>query len=700
MLIITANHFDSHTNICLNSTLRNYHQGINLKPLLITAITGLLLAGCEPNTQPSTTTTPDTQAKTLLIDGIDPNISGTDYTALCDKVMAKATSSFAELEADTGPATLQSVVVAFEQITYDLQDVRQSWYMKSVHPDKAVRDAATECSERYSDFSTLVGLSNAYYKRLAAIDLADLSSADQYMLQESLQSFRRAGVDKDQATRDKIRALRQEITEIGNEFDKNIRSDVRYVDATLEQLTGLPQDYIDARPANENGVIKISTNYPDISPVLTYGENDALRKALRVASRSRGYPANETILKTLIEKRHELAQILGFNNFADLSMNDKMIESADNAQNFLSTVGAALKEPVQKELALLLARQKKIDPNSERVESWQAGYLMNLIRQEDYALDSKEVRKYFQYDNVRAGIFKLTEDLFGVSIRPWKTATWHEDVETYEMVENGQIIGRFYMDNHPRDDKYKHAAHWTLRSGIKDTQIPLSGLAQNFPRGLMEHGQVETFLHEFGHLIHNMFSGTQPWFSTTGMSMERDFVEAPSQMLEEWIWDYDTLKTFATNEQGEAIPKELVEKMNRARDFGLATGTATQIFYANLSLNYYNQDPKNFELYPTLLALQEKFAPHPYVEGTHFYTNFGHLNGYSSNYYTYQWSLAIATDLFSRFDKEGMRNKAVALDYRNKVLGAAGSKPAKDFVADFLERDFSPEAYIEKLKSL
>ena len=191
----------------------------------------------------------------------------------------------------------------------------------------------------------------------------------------------------------------------------------------------------------------------------------------------------------------------------------------------------------------MLARQQKIDPKAQQVNVWQTSYLENLIRQEDYSLDSKEVRQYFKYDKVRTGIFQLTEDLFGVQIRPWKTDTWHDDVESYEMLENGQIIGRFYMDNHPRADKYKHAAHWTLRSGIKDKQIPMSGLAQNFPKGLMEHGQVETFLHEFGHLIHNMFSGTQPWFNTTGMSMERDFVEAPSQMLEEWIWDYDTLKT-------------------------------------------------------------------------------------------------------------------------------------------------------------
>lgn len=671
-----------------------------MKPILLTVIAGALLAGCQKNTPPNDTGSADGPTQPMLIAGIDPNITAPDYTTLCDKVMIKAQEDFAKLELESGPATLESVVMAFDKITYDLQDVRQSWYMKSVHPDKDVRDAATQCSQQYSDFSAQVGLSNAYYQRLAAIDSSTLSSADQYMLEQGLQSFRRAGVDKDQETRDKIRALRQEITEIGNQFDQNIRTDVRYVETTLDKLKGLPQDYLDARPADENGIIKISTDYPDLFPVMTYGENDELRKALRVASRSRGYPANEKILKTLIEKRHELAQILGFDNFADLSMDNKMIGSADNAQAFLTTIGSALKQPVEKELAVLLKRLQKIDPNATQVNVWQASYLMNLIRQEDYALDSKEVREYFQYDKVRAGIFKLTEDLFDVQIRPWKTATWHEDVETYEMVENGEIIGRFYMDNHPRADKYKHAAHWTLRSGIKDRQIPLSGLAQNFPTGLMEHGQVETFLHEFGHLIHNMFSGTQPWFATTGMSMERDFVEAPSQMLEEWIWDYDTIKTFATNQAGEPIPKELVEKMNRARDFGLATGTATQIFYANLSLNYYNQSPENFELYPTLLQLQEQFAPYPYVEDTYFYTNFGHLNGYSSNYYTYQWSLAIATDMFSKFENQGMRNKAVAMEYRNKVLGAAGSKPAEQFVADFLGRDFSEQAYIDKLKAL
>jgi len=668
---------------------------------LITLSLVSALAACQSSEQQvnnKSVTTSSTQE--MITEGIKPNLSAIEITQLCEQVLNKTDQDFAALEQQTVKATLASVVGSFDSITDGMSPIRHVWHIRAVHPDADIRDAATQCSQKASEFYTKVGLSRGYYDQLSAIDTAELSEPEQYMLKRSLENFKRAGVDRSEEVREKITALQKEITEIGNEFSKNIREDVRFVMASPEQLVGLPEDYLANHPENEQGLIKITTDYPDIQPVMTYGENDKLRHELRIASRDRGYPVNEKVLKKLITKRHELAQLLNFNSHAALSMSAKMINNPDNANAFLSRVGGALKAPVEKELAVLLKRLQKIDPNATQVQVWQASYLMNLIRQEDYAVDSKEVRQYFQYDKVRAGIFGLTQDLFGVQIRPWKTETWHEDVESYEILENGKLLGRFYMDNHPRDNKYKHAAHWTLRTGIKDKQIPMSGLAQNFPKGLMEHSQVETFLHEFGHLIHNMFSGNQKWYGISGMTMERDFVEAPSQMLEEWIWDYDTLKTFASNEKGETIPKSLVEKMNRARDFGQATGTATQIFYANLALNYYNQSPDKVDLNETMLRLQKQYAPYPYVEGTHLYTNFGHLNGYSSDYYTYQWSLAIATDLFSRFEQEGIRNKAVAKEYREKILGAAGSKPAADFVADFLNRKFTPDAYINKLKAL
>ena len=641
----------------------------------------------------------ENNTRPMITSGFDSSIPADQFALLCESLIEKAKVKFKRLENDTSPATLENVFGQYDEISAIMQQVQQSWYLKAVHPDETIRKAATDCSVKYSDLFSGFSMSNKYYQRVAKIDLSTLSEVERNMVENALEYFHQSGVDKDEKTRIKIKAMRKEIGEIGNVFSKNINEDTRYVNTTLANLKGLPSDYIDAKKAkvDKDGMIKISTNYPDSGPVMKYAENDSLRKKLRVASRSRGYPQNETILKTLIEKRHQLAKLLGYKNWASMSMKRKMIGNPKNAQEFLAKVGAALDSSVELEKAAQLFRLQKIEPNAKEVNVWQAEYIDNLLVKEEYALDSKEVREYFSYNNVREGIFKLTEDLFGVQIKPWKTNVWHEDVETYEVRENGQLLGRFYMDNHPREKKYKHAAHWSIRTGIKDKQIPLSALAQNFPKGLMEHGQVETFLHEFGHLLHNMFSGNHKWFAIAGMSMERDFVEAPSQMLEEWIWDYDTLKLFATNSDGEVIPKTLVDKMIKARNYGKATQTASQIFYANLSLNYYSRDPKRFELMPLLKEISDTYNPYPFVEGTAFFANFGHLYSYSSDYYTYQWSLSIATDMFSRFRENGMRNTEISKEYRNKVLGAGGSKPAAEFVKDFLGREFSPDAYIDSL---
>ena len=633
-------------------------------------------------------------------DGWDYAMPAAQLTRLCDDTLAAARESFAAIENDTGPATLDTVFGAYDQMAFDMQAVRHVWYMMSVHPDAAFRDAAERCVQEYTDLADSMSLSRAFYERVAAIDLAPLSASERFMVENQLREFHKSGVDRDQATRDRVRELKREITELGNSFDRTIREDTRYVETTVDRLEGLPQDWLDSRPADDNGVVSLSTDYPDYFPVMKYASDDELRRELLIAQYSVGSPANSDTLKTLLARRYELARLLGYDNFAALEMDGLMIGNPDNAQAFLAKVGTAAKAPAQRDMDVLLERLRAIDPDADQVQAWQGSYLANLVRQEDYALDAQEVREYFHFDKVQAGIFQLTEDLFAVEIVPWDTATWHESVTAWEMRRDGEAIGRFYLDMHPRENKYKHAAHWTLRSGVRDVQLPLSGLATNFPQGLMEHTQVETFLHEFGHLLHNMFSGTQPWMGISGMSMERDFVEAPSQMLEEWIWDYDSLARFASNERGERIPRALVDKMNRARHFGTAMGTAQQLFYANMSLSFYNTDPARLELLPTVKSLQAKYSPYPYVEGTYFYNSFGHLYGYSSNYYMYQWSLAIATDLFTRFQAGGMRNREVALAYRDKVLGAAGSKPANAFVADFLGRPFSTQAYIDFLDGL
>lgn len=633
-------------------------------------------------------------------DGWDFNVTAAQFTAQCDEVLADATAAFTAIERAQDPATLQSVFGAYDAMMIDLQAIEHVWYMKAVHPDPEVQSAAEYCVARYTDFMTAASLSPAFYQRIAQIDLLQASASERFMVEKKLKAFRQAGVDRDAATRAKVRALMTDITRLGNTFEKAIRLDKRHVETTTAGLAGLPQDFIDSHPADEQGVVRLSTDYPDYLPIMKYAEDDTLRFQMFKAAKNVATPDNSITLKALIARRHELALLLGYENYAELALDGLMASEPDTVERFLAQLNSAVQQPASRDMADLLARLRQENPQAHQVQAWQIDWLEHLIQQEAFELDVREIRNYFQFERVQAGIFQLTEDLFGVEIVPWRTSTWHPDVSAWEIREQGKAIGRFYLDMHPRDNKYGHAAHWTLRRGLKGRQVPLSGLATNFPRGLMEHKQLESFLHEFGHLLHNMFSGNQQWFDISGMSMERDFVEAPSQMLEEWAWNYETLREFAIDERGRPLPPALVEKMNAARHFGEAANTAAQIFYANLALNYHNRDPDGFELLPLMIELQARYSPLPYVQDTHFYNNFRHLNGYASNYYTYQWSQAISKDLFGRFQREGLRDTATAREYRDTVLAAGGSKPAAQLVEGFLGRPFSAKTYTQYLKQL
>ena len=268
------------------------------------------------------------------------------------------------------------------------------------------------------------------------------------------------------------------------------------------------------------------------------------------------------------------------------------------------------------------------------------------------------------------------------------------------MLESGKLVGRFYLDMHPRAGKYNHAAQFGIRTGVRGQQIPEAALVCNFPGGvegdpgLMTHDDVVTFFHEFGHLIHFLLAGRHQWVGIGGISTEQDFVEAPSQMLEEWAWDPATLATFAKHYQtNEAIPAALVKQMKRASEFGKGLQVRRQMVYAKLSLSIYDRDPKQVDTDAMVKQLMSQYQPFPYVEGTHFQTAFGHLDGYSAVYYTYMWSLVIAKDLFSKFDRSNMLAQGVARSYRDQILAPGGSRPAAELVKNFLGRPFDFAAW-------
>jgi thimet oligopeptidase len=625
------------------------------------------------------------------------------FTKLQEDRLARAKQSLDRMLAVAGKRTIENTLKPYdEMLTYLDAVANQATLIKEVHPDESVRTAAEKISQKAEAFNTEVSLNRAVYDAIAALDLAGADPETRYFAERTLRDFRLAGVDKDEATRKRIKELRDELVLIGQEFARNIRDDKRTVIAnSVAELDGLPADYIARHKPGPDGKITLTIDYPDSIPIFSYAKNEDLRKRMFIAYNNRAYPQNMAVLDRLIAKRYELANLVGFTNWADYITADKMVGSGKNAATFIDRIVEASKTKAAKEYQTLLTRKQKDVPGATIVNAWENAYYSELVRKTDFDFDSQSVRPYFQYDRVKQGLLDVTSKLFGVTFRQTKNVpVWHPSVEAYEMLEGGNVVGRFYLDMHPREGKYSHAAEFSTRTGIAGQQIPEASLVCNFPGGdpkdpgLMEHGDVQTFFHECGHLIHELFAGRHKWVGVGGTRTEQDFVEAPSQMLEEWTWDPATLRLFAKHYQtNEPIPVELVKQMRRASEFGKGLFVRTQMVYAKLSLSIYDRPPADVNTDLLVKTLMEKYRPFPFVDGTHFQTAFGHLDGYSAVYYTYMWSLVIAKDMFSQFDKSNLESPVVARRYRDKVLAPGGSQPANKLVESFLSRPFNFNAW-------
>ncbi|ESQ79532.1 M3 family metallopeptidase [Asticcacaulis sp. YBE204] len=653
-------------------------------------------------TSPSLAATAGPDVEVLAFLAIRPLTGQTaaSVTKRAEALLALSTKLKIALEARKGPATVAGDFAAFDTLVMVLGDGSNDMYLLSqTATDKAVRDAAEAVLPKLSDLGTSISLSRPIYDRLSAIPQKGLDAKTLFTLQKVLTNYKLAGVDKDAATRAKVTKLQTEITEIGIKFGANIRDDKGDLTFKPEDLKGLPQDYLDAHKPGADGLIHVTYDYPDIFPLMDFADVRATRKKAVTGFANRGYPANEAVLKSLLEKRYELATTLGYPDYATLITADKMIGSPQRAAQFLDDVNVAAKPAADADYAELLAFAKTVDPSITTLERYDNSYMSNKLRIQKYAVDAEAVRQYFTYDKTRKGIFGLISDLFGAEFKPWATPVWDKSVTAWELHDKGgALIGRFYLDMHPRDGKYNHAAQFPIRTGVKGKQTPIGALICNFPAtGPMDHEDAETFLHEFGHLIHSLYSGHTQYANQSMGNLQWDFIEAPSQLLEEWTWDYDTLKTFASNPKGEPIPKALVDKMNAGRRFGEPGKWKRQLGLAAVSLNFYNRKP-DFDLSQMYNSQIARYSNFPPMQGTHDYAGFGHLDGYSAIYYTYVWSKAIALDLFTQFKAQGMRNPAVAMKYRKLILEPGGSQDANVLIQNFLGRPLSLEAFKAELQ--
>jgi len=609
--------------------------------------------------------------------------------------LAAHEAALAALLAVEGPRTIENTLrlydVAIEQLSLA---GAQAGVLNSVAPEKAVRDQAQMEAQRVAMAGSALSLNRGVYDALTAMSLEGASAATKHFVERTLLGYRLAGVDKDEATRQRLQALHEKATKHSLDFSRNIQEGGKTIVATQSELEGLPPDYLGRHQPDAGGQITLTTDQPDMQPVMTFASNGDLRERMFIAYNTRAYPENKQILLDLLSTRQEIASVLGFRSWADLATADQMMGSAANVRKFLARLEEASREGAVREHELVIEFARTRQPGLKAIDITSRGYWYEQFRRSAFDFDSQSVRPYFPYQQVEDGVLRTAAKLFKVEFRRADAKGWDPAVSVYDVYEEGRHVGRFYLDMHPREGKDKWFSAAPVVTGVRGRYMPEAALICNFPGGdaddpgLLQYSDVVTYFHEFGHLMHAILGGQTEWAGVSGFATEGDFIEVPSQMLEEFFRDEKLLQSFARHyETGEVLPSEIIVKMKTAGSFGRADWVRTQLYYTTLSLDLHDQDPSMIDFDEITKRLYSSLVPWTWLEGNRMYASFGHLTGYSSNYYTYAFDKVIALDFFAQFDPADLLGGDAGARYRKLVLEQGGSKPGREMVRDFLGRD-------------
>ena len=625
--------------------------------------------------------------------------------------LAAHEAALAALLAVEGKRTIENTLRLYDAALEQLSLAgAQAGVLNSVAAEKSVRDQAQMEAQRIAMAGSALSLNRGVYDALAGMDVNGADAATRHYIDRTLLQYRLAGVDKDQATREQLQALHEKATKHSLDFSRNIQEGAKTIVATQAELDGLPPDYLGRHQPDARGQITLSTDQPDMQPVMTFASNPDLRERMFVAYNTRAYPENKQILLDLLATRQEIASVLGFRSWADLATADQMMGSAANVREFLARLEEASREGAVREHELVLEFVRSKQPGLKAIDITSRGYWYEQFRRSAFDFDSQSVRPYFPYKRVEAGVLETAAKLFKIEFRRSDAMAWDPAVSVFDVIEQGRHVGRFYLDMHPREGKDKWFSAAPVVTGVRGRYMPEAALICNFPGGespqrhgpgaggpgdgdggdpgLLQYSDVVTFFHEFGHLMHAILGGQTQWAGVSGFATEGDFIEVPSQMLEEFFRDEKLLQSFAKHyETGEVLPAEIIRKMKTAGSFGRADWVRTQLYYTTLSLDLHDQDPAKIDLDEITKRLYTSLVPWTWLEGNRMYASFGHLTGYSSNYYTYAFDKVIALDFFGQFDPADLLGCDAGARYRKLVLEQGGSKPGREMVRDFLGRD-------------
>ena len=588
-------------------------------------------------------------------------------------------------------------------------------FMGYVSADSEVREAAHEWDETLEKYGIGLEFREDLYAAIRQFaetpEAQALAGEDARLLERKLRDYRRNGFELAPEERGRVRAMFDELTSLDVQFRKAIDEWDDGIEVRRDDLTGLPDAFIDSLRTveGEDGEkrYRVTLDYPEIQPFMANAESQELRKALYVKDQCKGGQENVARLEAAIRLRNQIATILGYDSWAAYQVETRMAKTRETVDSFLADLRdkAAAKARTDLDALEAAALERTGQPG---VNIWDMRFFQNQLMKTMYAVDDFEVAQYFPLQACIAGLFQVTGELLGIRYESIPNAPrWHEDVQVFDLYDRDgtEPLARFHMDLFPRPNKYGHAAAFTLRRGrtLEDGtyQKPVSAIVANFTKptptqpSLLRHSEVVTFFHEFGHILHQTLT-TARRARFSGTATERDFVEAPSQMLEHWCWDPSVLNRFARHhETGEPLPPALLEAMVAAKNLSSGLFTQRQLFFASLDFAYHSPGFSG----DTTAEVERLhgITSFPYTPGTHFQSGFGHLFGYDAGYYGYLWSHVFGDDMFTRFEAAGLLDPATGKDYRATILERGGAVDGSEMVRAFLGREPNNEAFLRGL---
>ncbi len=631
-----------------------------------------------------------------------PLLSAEEIAPFCARGLAGVRTQAAGMEKlpKARPGDAKKVFADWNRLQIALEDVQGPVeILNNVSPDSKVRGNAEACLVEISKFATDLFQSKKLYAQFKAVKPGD--AVERKLRQDVMEGFEDTGVSLAPDKRERMKAILEKMELLSQAFARNIRDNNQKLTFTPDEVKGLPDAYLARAKRDDQGNYLLGFEYPEFNPFMEYADNSDARRRYQIAFANRGAPKNLPLLKQAMDLRLEMAHLFGLPSYAHYAIRRRMALQPEAVDKFLGEVQGAVASLEKKELEELReykAQTQKQPLADTKIERWDVSYWQQKLKQARYSIDQNALRKYFPTDAAVPWALQVSSTLYGIEFKQADVPVWHDEVKYYDVFDtrNHARIGGIYLDLFPRDGKYGHAAAFPIRGVSTLAQrTPISVLVANFDRTGLNSDELETLVHEFGHVLHGVLSSTR-YVAQSGTSVERDFVEAPSQMYEEWARRKESLTLLSTfcNTPCPTLDDAMLKRMTAAHNYGRGIRYARQLLYASYDMNLHRDsagDP---------LAIWEKMegaTPLGHVAGTEFPGQFGHLmGGYAAGYYGYMWSEVLALDMLSRYQGKLM-NPATGQLYRKTILARGSELRGNDLVRGFLGRKPSSKAFFDEI---